>query len=161
LRTICLLVAAALLWPAVAEPSEPAAGLRVIEKTVRGEDLDERDRQLAADAYREWQESERVPGAKPGNPAVGRAFRRMAEGEATALTPTERAALTGVQRSASEEREERRRRASGAGGVGGADGTTAAWGVGRYATPLAAGIVSVVIVVTAGALALRRRRPPA
>jgi len=154
LRTCCLVVAVVVVLPVVAMPSEVIASSRLVDKVVRGEALDQRDRELAAHAYREWQESERVSGAKPGDPAVGRALQKLAFGERAGLSPAEHTALTHISRNASEERARGRRSRSGLSGGGPAQ----SGGLGRYAAPVLAGVVSVVIVVTAGLLALRRRR---
>lgn len=156
MRTCCLGVVVALVLPVVATASEVVAARRLADKVVRGEALDQHDRELAADAYRQWQESERVPRAKPGDPAVGRALQKLAAGEQAGLSPGERTALTGIARNAREGRAVGRRPSSGR--PGGAPAQSGGLGgLGRYAVPVLAGVVSVVIVVAAGALAMRRR----
>jgi len=156
LRTCCLAVAVVLVLPVVAMPSEVIAARRLADKVVRGEALDQHDRELAADAYRQWQESERVPSAKRGDPAVGRALQKLASGELAGLSPGERTALTGIARNARERRAGGRRSSSGLSGGPPAQGGGRG-GLGRYAVPVLAGVVSVVIVVAAGALAMGRR----
>ena len=170
LAAIAVILTACAAGAGPAGTARAAAGLDVEDFMVRaerGEPLDADRRRLAAGAYGQWLESERVPGAKPGNPAVGRALEKLSSG--VALSSQERHAISTLRREARTEAATRAARGgtgvTGPAGTGGGGGGGGAGEIGasdgaavrRYGAVLAAGAGSVVLVTILGLVAMRRR----
>jgi hypothetical protein len=125
---------------------------------MRGESLTDDDRRVAEEAYRDWQDSETAPNAEKGDPALGRALRKLALGGESDLSHQERGTLSGLLRASKEQRASRT-------GPGRSrrtpDVPPAGRGLRVYLLPVAAGMVAVAVVVAAAGLRMRwrRRRP--
>ena len=152
LSAILVLAAAGGAWS-----TDAVTARRFLRRAARGESLDAVDRSVAAEAYRLWQESEHVPGAVPGDPALGRALRKLGYDSGRALSPEERVA---VSRMAQSSKEETSRRGPLAGGVPKARviEIPGGKGLGGYAVPISAGIAAVAGVTALGAVRMGRRK---